>query len=507
MFITSTNNCPSDRKAKPYILLHIPSKLALETMLQEKNKSKLLHSYAYICHTILQGYLSNLKLKSAVEDRRACSKYVPLDSRILRKMLTRNKATAIIKDLIAWRVIERNDTYSVTTATISGSCKGYRFTEGYRNSDIRWIQLQNRPMWKKLQQQREEQQLRQQLQNSTDHTLTFLHQQLHKLRINLPAAFEQVLKQEGNIVPSAENTIYRIGRMRPAEATPGQLHTPDTPVLPHLLFSDITPPSSSSCTPYLPSYVVSFSNFMRLGRLSKFYRSSTGQEPWEFKVDRKTGRLFTNLTNLPRTFRKHLYLESHERMVVVDIGECQPFMFSIMLMKRAREIWGEIVPEDVQKYIQLTGSRNFYRYIMDKCGVAAEQRDVFKQQVFGSIFYCSKWIAESEGNKPGSIFISSFPNVYRILNESKGNGGTNELPVRLMRLESEIILHDVCARTAQNVNDSFFVATIHDGIVTTASRAQQVKLMIEEACRRRLGHIPTVKPEPFNYMEDELISA
>ncbi|KAA3439884.1 hypothetical protein [Rufibacter hautae] len=231
--------------------------------------------------------------------------------------------------------------------------------------------------------------------------------------------------------------------------------------------------------------------------MEKIHRATIGEVPWEFKVDGKTGRLFTNLTNLNRDLRRFLRLDTGQRIVGIDIGECQPFLLGMMLLERASSLWPEGLPVDVDHYLKLTGERGFYRFIMDRCGIEEEERDAFKKTIFGGILYCSCWKAEDLNNLAGRTFIEHFPSVYAAVKGMKGKNRST-LPVLLMRKESEVIIHGVCRKVAELGEEGFFIATIHDCILTTVDKADVVKEMLKGIFKEKYGSAPTLKMEEIN---------
>jgi hypothetical protein len=487
---------------KPSFELLIPSNLDLATLLKQKGKYDLLHSYAYICHAIISSYCDNAK--------RELGEYVPLYSKILYYFLTYKKAKGIISDLVAWQIIEVDNKYKVSTASKAGKCKGYRFCEKYSQSSPKALILHSKPMWKKLQQETDDKLCKQQFLLANDPTLAFLKRQLQRLNLDLAACYQQELSSllthwdttVGASLPSRESSLLYASHTPALDDVSVELATAVLSSSPYISPSTVPYTTTPLLLPLLPSYVFSFKNYARLRRVDKLYLACEGEVDWEFTLDeKKTKRLFTNLTNLSRMFRRHLYLDTGERLVIVDVGECQPFLFSIMLLKKAKEIWQDALPWDVEHYVQLTRDRGFYRFIMEVCGVADQEREEFKKNIFAKIFYCGKWALQQEDNRLGKAFRTHFPNVYRILIEFLGKGEDNkrQLPIQLMQLESKIILGEVCHKIANGGDESFFIATIHDGIVTAESRADQVKRLIESAFWQQVGHIPTVKVDAFNY--------
>lgn len=528
MYSSNIKKASSGKAADYSFQLVVPANL--ETLLREKNKSRLLHSYAWLCHTILQGYCDNKKLKP--------EEYLPLKCAVLQEMLTTRKATVVIGDLIEWGIIERNESYVVATGSTPGKSKGYRLTEEYRYTKMRVLTLHNKPMRVKLQRRAKIEEDKQRQLIVSNVTFAFLLRQLQKLKLNLPPAVRQVCSIESNL-DSRTFFSSNLGSHADKELLPvvafsgndgevsklnawlyktmpnplGMLNTFSSEIAWELVPHPMQQAIHSSygvhrhilypfpLPPLSPSYDITFSIYLDLKRLHDFYLAGTGKALWNFKVDPKTQRLFTNLCNLSRRFRKHLYLETGERLVIVDVGECQPFMFAVMLLEEAKKKWGNLLPEDVLLYVHLTSQRGFYRFIMDRCGVEASERDSFKKNIFGQIFYCSKWTFKRADNLPGKIFREHFPNVSEFLIKMKGSN-SEQLPVMLMNLESQIMLHDVCLDIAQRGDEGFFIATIHDGIVTTENKAEEVKQLVGDAFRRACGLVPTVKVEPFNFTEE-----
>ncbi|KAA3437141.1 hypothetical protein [Rufibacter hautae] len=254
----------------------------------------------------------------------------------------------------------------------------------------------------------------------------------------------------------------------------------------------LLPPPSSLCYHFLD-----FNTSARLLRLDRMHQASIGEVPWDFKVDGKTGRLFTNLTNLNKELRPFLRLDTGQRIVGIDIGECQPFLLGMLLLEQARSLWPEGLPGDVSHFLDLTESRSFYRFLMDRCGIAEGERDAFKKTIFGGIFYCSDWKAEHPDNLAGRTFIEHFPSVYTAIKGMKGRDRST-LPIQLMRKESEIVIHGVCRQVAEMGDEGFFLATIHDCILTTEDKADIVEGLLGGIFMKRYGRVPFLNREEIN---------
>src|SRR5205085_5921224 len=97
-----------------------------------------------------------------------------------------------------------------------------------------------------------------------------------------------------------------------------------------------------------------------------------------FIPDPKTGRIYHNIANLPRSLKRFIYNTDNpnELLINLDIKNSQPFLLNPILIKKYPR--PESRPPDVELYIGLTSLGNFYEYMMEALGIPFEDRDKSK---------------------------------------------------------------------------------------------------------------------------------
>jgi hypothetical protein len=196
------------------------------------------------------------------------------------------------------------------------------------------------------------------------------------------------------------------------------------------------------------------------------------------KLD-KSGRVHTNLTNLPRDFRKFIAFEG-KKLVQLDIANSQPLLFCPLLkeywaveklskaprenkkIKKSKsllhlEMMENGIPDfineqpendysnDIQEYFILTQKGLFYdkfiELLMKNAGIKVSNRSDFKKLFFKYVFY-STTQRKNEYRYEGWL-RKWMPNVYKAIKWHK-RGGHNKLAIQLQKTESDIIIKGVC---------------------------------------------------------------
>lgn len=183
-----------------------------------------------------------------------------------------------------------------------------------------------------------------------------------------------------------------------------------------------------------------------------------------FSVDeKKTCRVFHNITNLPKELRKYVRING-KRLIELDVRNCQPLLFVIHLTKWANDNKVEDI-SDILKYKNLCETGTFYNHIkelIEKEGLAIKVNESeFKLEFFGRIFFSE----EKKKYKWREVFAKHFPNVSKCITDTKV-GDFKKLSIGLQKQESDIIILDICNRLYnEGCYDSF---SIHDAIYCTA---------------------------------------
>jgi hypothetical protein len=151
-------------------------------------------------------------------------------------------------------------------------------------------------------------------------------------------------------------------------------------------------------------------------------------------------------------------------------------------------ISSQMVPNDLERYIQLCEEGRFYDELMALDNNQTD-RDTFKKQVFTQVFY-GKNCYEGRLTR---LFAQDFPTVWQTIRTIKKED-YHRLSHHMLRLESEIIINRAVRQCAL---EGIWVVTIHDCVVTYPEQAKRVKEIMVEAFKT-VGVTPTIKIKSFD---------
>ena len=206
----------------------------------------------------------------------------------------------------------------------------------------------------------------------------------------------------------------------------------------------------------------------------------------------KGSRVYTSLTNFSSYLRQFLYHDYYpeETLVNIDIKNSQPFLLCLLL---TQQYTGQPLPDDVQQYIDLTSSGQFYEHVAHAMGVRIdskrERRD-FKSSFFGSIFFCRN--QHTEASKCGKWFKRHFPNVYQLIFDTKAVR-YQDLADAMQIQEAQVIL-DVVVKGLHA--KKIWCASIHDSIICRPGNQEEVAALLLDAFQG-YGVQPSLDREPL----------
>lgn len=217
---------------------------------------------------------------------------------------------------------------------------------------------------------------------------------------------------------------------------------------------------------------------------------------WFFTVDETAGRVHNNITNLSRNLRPYLRYKK-QKLVEIDITNSQPFLFNILINQylssysisegnTESSIILSYVHPDVELYRDLTMRGMFYKYLMNSLGIN-EDSSTFKVRFFSKVFFSRenpKYVYAERKQ-----FKKLFPNVSIIITHYKKDDYKN-LAISLQRVEADIMINTIVPRLAQ---EGIYCLTIHDSILTTKDKVEQVKEIILDEFKMKYNLIPTVR--------------
>jgi len=352
--------------------------------------------------------------EAGVYNRRTDDGYVNISSAKLRDFLGRRYADRIMKELLAWGVIECDGIQKEGV-----KCYGYRIAPTYQSKTILINVFKEEVMGRKLKLQHLE--------------------------------YRQTLRKD----------------IRWKNLTQFGIHDQEA-----LAYIDAK--RTTALDALGPDQVDSIADVERLYTAELESIRKIANEEFFLKQPDPTSRVYTNLSNLSTDLRQFLYhRKSKSGLMNLDIANSQPYLFSLLLMDFYR---GKELPGDVKKYIQLTAEGKFYEYLMTELGIEHGQRKAFKIDFFGKIFYCSTYY--SKRTIEGQFFAEEFPNVATIVDHYKEEGRKHydhkpfkHLAISMQRREASVILRTIGGELEKK---KIWFSTIHDSVVVLQEHAEEV---------------------------------
>ena len=144
--------------------------------------------------------------------------------------------------------------------------------------------------------------------------------------------------------------------------------------------------------------------------------------------------------------------------------------------------------DDVREFIDLCEQGILYDDLMRRLGIPARRRKGFKRLFFSQVFFGR---IKATG-RVRELFAQDFPTVYKAINDLKRKD-YRQLAYLLQAHESKLMIDIICRKILDEMPGTF-VGTIHDSILTTPDKADEVKaIMLREF--RRFGLHPTIRLE------------
>ncbi len=146
--------------------------------------------------------------------------------------------------------------------------------------------------------------------------------------------------------------------------------------------------------------------------------------------------------------------------------------------------------DDVNEFIQLCEQGVLYDDLMRRLAIPSRRRDSFKRLFFTQVFFGRN----KHTGRVRELFARDFPTVYKAITDLKRKDH-RQLAYLLQAHESKIMIDVICRKILDEMPGTF-IATIHDSIMTTPDRADEVKaIMLREFQRFRLK--PTIRTESY----------
>ena len=150
----------------------------------------------------------------------------------------------------------------------------------------------------------------------------------------------------------------------------------------------------------------------------------------------------------------------------------------------------ENLPRDVIEFIRLCEQGILYDNLMQRLNIQPKRRDSFKRLFFTQVFFGEN----KQKGRVRDLFARDFPTVHKAVNDLKRKDH-HQLAYLLQSHESKIMIDIICRKILDELPGTF-IATIHDSIMTTPDKADEVRfIMMREF--KRFGLNPTIKTEVY----------
>jgi hypothetical protein len=152
---------------------------------------------------------------------------------------------------------------------------------------------------------------------------------------------------------------------------------------------------------------------------------------------------------------------------------------------------------EFERYTKLVISGELYEYFIDEWRSRRKKRltrDEAKKIMF-TIFFSPDVMVESFLTPHARLFQELFPRIFDLFNKIKAQSH-NTLAILLQNIESQAMLHQICARIAAE-HPSIPIFTIHDSVVTTSGNEQVIKAIMQDELEKITGLLPTLKIEEW----------
>ena len=200
---------------------------------------------------------------------------------------------------------------------------------------------------------------------------------------------------------------------------------------------------------------------------------------WHFSYDPKSGRVFNNLTSLPKVMRSYALLND-QPCAEIDIRNSQPFFLAGLYTDRCAE---------ALRYVEVVASGRFYEALNEASGVPYDpnDRDALKEATYVQVLFGRRY----QSSPLWSGFVKLFPRLSGIIAESKARDH-RLLPIELQRLEASAMIGKVVPRLAVEFPHTPFL-TVHDSLVVPCALAEQAAEILKEVIREETGRIPSLR--------------
>jgi len=225
---------------------------------------------------------------------------------------------------------------------------------------------------------------------------------------------------------------------------------------------------------YVLARIAKFKNPKRTASWRYAFDSISNRSFW-IKKDPKTGRIFSNVTNLPAELRAYLTLRG-EPTAELDIANSQPFFASTLYPNPTTER---------ETYLATVRSGLFYEAINGGLRKPIEKRSVLKRKIFREIFF-----GRSDAtNEAWAVFAQQFPELAACITELKKDGH-NRFALLLQTAEAGTVINGLLAYC---ISADIPCLTVHDSVICRKQDVGTIKGLLEAFAKAATGAVPEIR--------------
>lgn len=204
---------------------------------------------------------------------------------------------------------------------------------------------------------------------------------------------------------------------------------------------------------------------------------------YRFATDPKTGRFFSNVTNLPKFLRRFLSLDG-EPLWEIDIRCCQPLLLA--------SLYTDLACPERLRYIDDVLGEDFYTTLANKAGEAFDNRDEIKVAVFRDVMY-----DRVRDTPMWRIFNREYPILAAKIAEVKKDDHA-ALAIQMQKLEATAMINGV-AKDCMMMK--LPILTIHDAVLCKACDNATVIELIQNHVEFAVGVCPKLRETQVSFKE------
>lgn len=235
------------------------------------------------------------------------------------------------------------------------------------------------------------------------------------------------------------------------------------------------------------------------------------------------GRIHSNITRLPKVYRKYLNYEG-QPLVEVDLSNSIIYFLANILVKAIDEsvinryplllmiykslenlssieieefhklaVKGEFydcfIPEFEKVYSDLEYKRYYEKENNDTyTGIYKQKKKVVKKQLLAMLFAnIDQYLVEQD------VFKNKFPELLTCINAFKQEHGYNKLSHVLFQLEAYYLIDEVARGFNRKYHRKAPIFTLHDCLITTLDNKAELENFMTQSLTKLLGSAPMMK--------------